>query len=70
MNTNKFHKDEMFCSKCLIHDTFFTGGGGWSPSSCPECGGTDCTLYKNLTFIQKSKVKEKFDVMWGVKWKI
>lgn len=69
MNINKFYKDELFCSKCLIHDTFFIGGGGWASDNCPKCGRTACTLYKNLTLMQKSKAEEKFDIMWNAKWK-
>ena len=65
----KFHKDEMFCSKCLIHDTFFIGGGSWAPSTCPKCDGIDCILYKNLTLMQKFKARKKFDIMWNTKWK-
>lgn len=67
---SKFNKDELFCSKCLIHDTFFKGGGSWASSSCPECGGTACTLYQSLTFVQKVKARKKFDIMWKIKWNI
>jgi len=55
----KFNKDELFCSKCLIHDAFFKGGGSWASNGCPKCGGTDCTMYQNLAFIQKIKVRKK-----------
>ena len=53
----KFNADELFCKKCYTHNTFFKGEG---TASCPECGGTDCIMYKNLSFLRKSKVRDKF----------
>lgn len=49
----KFNKDELFCSKCLISDSLFRGGGSWAPDCCPNCGGTACTMYQDLTPMQK-----------------
>jgi len=66
----KFNRDELFCKKCFTHDTFFTGGGATSPDSCPECGGTDCIFYGDLTFLQKSKTRDKFNRMWKEKHSI
>lgn len=62
------NKNELFCSKCLIHDTFFIGGGSWSPSNCPKCKGTDCIIYENLSFIKKLKTNHLFDKMWLKKY--
>lgn len=59
-----FDKNAMFCPKCLIHDTFFKGGGSWSPDVCPVCKNYDVVLYKNLTFEQQIIAKKKFDIMW------
>ena len=55
----RFNKDELFCIKCLIHDTFFVGGGSWVSNNCPKCGGTDCILYEDLTWVQKIKVLKR-----------
>lgn len=60
----KFNKDELFCKNCLTHDTFFVGGGATASNRCPECGGTGCILYGNLSFLQRSKVRDKFNIMW------
>lgn len=62
----KFNKNEVFCAKCLTHETFFTGGGSWSPDFCPTCKdvNADVTLYKNLTIKQKRIARKKFDEMW------
>lgn len=53
----KFNEDELFCSNCLTPDRFFRGGGSWAPDCCPKCGGTDCTMYKDLALIQKMIVQ-------------
>jgi hypothetical protein len=64
----KFHDLELFCEKCLIHDTFFKGGGSWSPGNCPKCKGTNCVLYVNMTFLQQVKALELYEKMWNEKW--
>lgn len=56
------NKDELFCSKCLIHDTFFVGGGSWPIYDCSKCKGIDC-IYKNLTIIEKIKANSLFNKM-------
>jgi len=61
----KFNKDELFCKTCFTHDKFFTGGGATAPNRCPQCNGTDCVLYENLSFLQKSKARDKFIAMSG-----
>jgi hypothetical protein len=66
----KFNKNELFCKKCFTHDTFFIGGGATAPDSCPGCGGTTCIPYMNLSFLQKSKTRDKFDIMWKEKWNL
>ena len=62
--------DELFCSECLIHDTFFVGGGSWSSDGCPKCKGTDCIRYENLTTTEKIKANHLFDIMWKEKWNL
>ena len=64
------HKDSLFCSKCLIHDHFFVGGGSWSSDCCPKCRGIDCVMYKNLSIVNKIKAKKLFKMMWNRKHKI
>ena len=56
----KFHKHDMFCKKCLIHDGCFIGGGSWSPSYCPKCGGIETILYKNMWPWQRYKAKKRW----------
>jgi len=64
----KFDKGELFCKKCGIHDTFFEGYGGRAADRCPECGGSECILYEHMSFLQKSKARDKFAVMWRKKF--
>lgn len=66
----EFNKHEFFCKKCIIHDTFFKGYGSWIADNCPKCGGTECTMYMNLSSIQKIKARKKFDIMWKIKWNL
>lgn len=60
----KFHYNELFCTECLTHDTFFKGGNSWGIDHCPECGNMECTLYSELTLLQKHIAKSKFNKMW------
>lgn len=53
----KFHKNDMFCKICLIHDSNFINGGSWGIDNCPKCGGIETILYKNLNFLQRYRVK-------------
>jgi len=53
----KFDKDELFCSKCLIHDAFF------KDNNCPECDSAMCISYGNLSHLQKSKARDLFRTM-------
>ncbi len=59
--------DNLFCPRCLIHDHFFTGGGSWAPDSCPNCGGTACTMFKNLSAYNQKLAKKRFKRMWKEK---
>jgi len=61
-----FSKNEMFCAACLTHESFFTGGGSWSPDFCPTCKdvNADVTFYKKLTIEQKHTARKEFDKMW------
>jgi len=34
----EFNDNEMFCIKCLLHDTFWSGGNSWGIDSCPNLG--------------------------------
>ena len=64
-----FDKNEFFCAECLIHDSFFKGGGSWSPDSCPKCKRADNVVpFKKLTIEQKATAIRKFDKMWKEKW--
>ena len=66
----EFNKHEFFCKKCIIHDTFFVGGGSWTVDNCPKCKGTECIMHMNLSSMQKIKARKKFDIMWKEKWNI
>jgi len=60
----------LVCTKCLIADYHFVGGGSWISDSCPQCGGTDCRRYENLTYEEKLKATEIWERMWREKHSI
>jgi hypothetical protein len=60
--------NDLLCKKCLIDDSFFVGGGSWSPNGCPKCGGTDCVLYKDLNPLKKAKAQKLFKKYWNKKY--
>ena len=61
-------KGRLLCKKCLIDDHFFRGGGSWAPDSCPKCGGTDCVMWEDLSFIKQMKALSLKNKMWKEKW--
>lgn len=65
-----FNNNEMFCRKCLIHDTFFNGGGSWIIDTCPNCSGFATILWSDLSITEKIKAKRIFQTMWTKKWKL
>ena len=48
---------ELFCSICLIHDSFFKN------DKCPRCWNGRCTRYEDLTAEQKIKARKQFNAM-------
>ena len=50
---------DIFCSNCLRHERFFTGGHSWTPDLCP-CGCEDTVVWYKMTTIQKIKAKKKY----------
>ena len=59
-----------FCKKCLISDSFFTGGGSWAPDSCPKCKGTACVAWCDLSPARQEEAQKINDVLWKQKWGI
>jgi len=62
-----FHDNDMFCTKCLLHDTFWSGGNSWGIDFCPICKGQETILYKNMTLFQRKKAKKLFNEWWSKK---
>ena len=60
----KLTKDSLLCIKDLTHDHFWKGGNSWGIDSCPECGGMETILYKNLSLVKKVAATLKFNRMW------
>jgi len=60
----KFGNDSLFCTKCLIHDTHFRGGGSWAADLCPRCGGYECRAWESLSNEEKEIAGTLFDKMW------
>jgi hypothetical protein len=64
---NEFKENEMFCIKCCLHDTFWSGGNSWGIDSCPKCGSQETILYKNMNFRQRVLARRLFDEWWKKK---
>lgn len=56
--------NEMVCTKCLIRDGFFVGGGSHAPDLCPNCNGYETTLVKNLSILNRIKANKLHKHMW------
>jgi len=59
-----FHDNEMFCIKCGLHDTFWSGGNSWGIDSCPICGSQETILWKNMSAAQKRISRRLFEKWW------
>ena len=64
--SREFYDNDMFCIKCCLHDTFWSGGNSWGIDSCPICGSQATILYKNMNFRQRSLAK-RLHKKWGEK---
>ena len=62
----KLRDDQLICTKCLVADHFFRGGGSWAPDSCPHCNNTLCTTAKFL----KRKDRKRADKLWTHMWRM
>jgi hypothetical protein len=60
----KFNDNDMFCVKCGVHDTFWTGGHSWGIDHCPVCGGMETILWKNMTDAQQHNAYKIFSIWW------
>jgi hypothetical protein len=54
----KLADNQLVCSTCLIPDGFFVNGGSHAPDNCPNCKGSVCTLYKNLSIVNKARARK------------
>lgn len=74
-NDRRFVPNEEFCSICLTHSKWWTGGGSWAPDRCPihNKGDGDVVLWKNMNIVQRNRAAKKFRAMWkdtfGVEYK-
>jgi len=75
MYNHNFGENAEFCSKCLTHDKWWTGGGSWAPDRCPRHNEDDgdAILWKNMSILQKRAAAKLFAKMWkdayGVEYK-
>ena len=62
----RFVANGEFCSKCLTHDYFWTGGGATAPDRCPwhNKDDGDVVLWKHMNLIQRNQAARKFKEMW------
>jgi len=51
---------DIFCSKCLTHELYFTGGFSSTHDLCP-CGCQDTTVWYKMTIGQKTRAKAIFN---------
>ena len=64
-----FNENSAFCPVCLTHESFWTGGGSWSPDRCSyHRNSDDAILWKNMTREQKKIAAEKMDNKWWQKF--
>ncbi len=65
-----FHDNEMFCNKCFLHDTFWTGGNSWGIDYCPNCKkqkgiiSSETILWKHMSYLQKQLAIKLFNDWW------
>ena len=59
-----FPKLSLFCKKCFLHDTFWSGGNTWGIDHCPICGSEETVHYENMTAAQKQIAAKLFDEWW------
>jgi hypothetical protein len=64
--TNYFTPNTEFCSICLTHEKWWTGGASWSPDRCPKHNENDgdCVHWKNMSVLKKKKAANLFSDMW------
>lgn len=60
----RFEENELFCRKCYCHDGFFIGGGSWTSDYCPFCGGTACSIWKEVPQEKKNFAYNLHKKMW------
>jgi hypothetical protein len=60
----EFSHNAMFCIKCNLHDTFWSGGNSWGIDHCPICGCQETILWENMSNAQKEKAKKLFAEWW------
>jgi len=60
----KFEPHELFCSICLIHESFFDNIGVHMAEECPQCHNARCTRYENLTPSQKIEAEKNYDIKY------
>jgi len=67
---HKFKDGDMFCKKCFLHDTFWSGGNSWGIDYCPNCKQREgiifyeTILWKDMSFLQKQLAIKLFDKWW------
>lgn len=62
----RFSVNEEFCSKCLTHSYWWSGGGATAPDRCPRHNKDDgdVVLWKNMGLLQRNQAAKKFQQMW------
>ncbi len=67
---SKFSDNEMFCNRCFLHDTFWSGGNSWGIDHCPNCEQKDdviwhaTTMWECMNLDQRRKATELFNEWW------
>lgn len=68
---SRFQDNDLFCKKCLTHESNWTGGGSWSPDECPctePNEGTDVIAWRDMDKATRIKAATKFEEMWNQKF--
>jgi len=67
---NDFSDTTMFCKKCLLHDTFWSGGNSWGIDHCPNCEQKhgiifhETVMWEDMSISQRAEAKKLFEKWW------
>ncbi len=67
---SEFGDNTMFCKRCLLHDTFWSGGNSWGIDYCPNCKEKEgiifyeTVLWECMDHDQRRKAIDMYNKWW------